>query len=303
MELETRSVTKTYDKGRVRALSDLSVKFTPGIYGLLGPNGAGKSTLINILTTNMRPDKGQVIWDGREIIKAGKSYRTALGFMPQQQNLYDDFSGDEFLWYMASLKGIPKKTAAQRIDQMIDAVNLREARYKRLREYSGGMKQRILIAQAMLNDPDILIMDEPTAGLDPNERIRITNYISQMAEGKIVIFATHVISDIEFIADRIILINHGRLIRNSSPFELQESIRGKVYEGLIPRNELEELRADQTLISNMHYAGNDVRTRIITDRTDLSDAWRPADPELSDVYLYYNFAVEKNPDSDMMERV
>ena len=201
MELQTDSVTKLYDKGKVKALDGFTMKFTPGIYGLLGPNGAGKSTFMNILTANLNADSGQVLWNGDDILKAGRSYRSCLGYMPQQQNLYDDFTGDEFLWYMAALKGLKKKEAAARIEEMIKAVNLENARYRKLRGYSGGMKQRILIAQAMLNDPDLLIMDEPTAGLDPNERIRITNFISQMTQGKIVIFATHVISDIEFIAD------------------------------------------------------------------------------------------------------
>ena len=286
MELQTDSVTKLYDKGKVKALDGFTMKFTPGIYGLLGPNGAGKSTFMNILTANLNADSGQVLWNGDDILKAGKAYRSVLGYMPQQQNLYDDFTGDEFLWYMAALKGLKKKEAA-RIEEMIKAVNLENARYRKLRGYSGGMKQRILIAQAMLNDPDLLIMDEPTAGLDPNERIRITNFISQMAQGKIVIFATHVISDIEFIADQIILLNHGRLIKTGSPEELQETIRGKVYEGTVDKAEIERLRASGTLISNMHYVGSRVKVRIITDETDMSDKWTSVDPELSDVYLYY----------------
>ena len=287
MELQTDSVTKLYDKGKVKALDGFTMKFTPGIYGLLGPNGAGKSTFMNILTANLNADSGQVLWNGDDILKVGKAYRSVLGYMPQQQNLYDDFTGDEFLWYMAALKGLKKKEAAARIEEMIKAVNLENARYRKLRGYSGGMKQRILIAQAMLNDPDLLIMDEPTAGLDPNERIRITNFISQMAQGKIVIFATHVISDIEFIADQIILLNHGRLIKTGSPEELQETIRGKVYEGTVDKAEIERLRASGTLISNMHYVGSRVKVRIITDETDMSDKWISVDPELSDVYLYY----------------
>ncbi len=287
MELQTDSVTKLYDKGKVKALDGFTMKFTPGIYGLLGPNGAGKSTFMNILTANLNADSGQVLWNGDDILKAGRSYRSCLGYMPQQQNLYDDFTGDEFLWYMAALKGLKKKEAAARIEEMIKAVNLENARYRKLRGYSGGMKQRILIAQAMLNDPDLLIMDEPTAGLDPNERIRITNFISQMTQGKIVIFATHVISDIEFIADWIILLNHGRLIKTGSPEELQETIRGNVYEGTVDKSEIERLRASGTLISNMHYVGSRVKVRIITDETDMSDKWTSVDPELSDVYLYY----------------
>lgn len=287
MELKTEGLTKLYDKGKTRALDGFTMDFTPGIYGLLGPNGAGKSTFMNILTGNLNADKGKVLWNGNEILKAGKSYRSILGYMPQQQNLYDDFTGDEFLWYLAALKGLKKKDAVKRIEEMIKAVNLESVRYRKLRGYSGGMKQRILIAQAMLNDPDLLIMDEPTAGLDPNERIRITNFISRMSQGKIVIFATHVISDIEYIADKVILINHGRLVKTGTPELLQESIRGKVYEGMIEKKEIENLRHEGTLISNMHYVGSSVKVRIITDDRDLSDEWRRVDPELSDVYLYY----------------
>lgn len=287
MGLRTDSVTKTYDKGSHPALADFTMDFEPGIYGLLGPNGAGKSTLLNILTANLSADRGRVLWNGEEIHKAGQSYRSILGYMPQQQNLYDEFSGDEFLWYLASLKGLKKKVAASKINEMITAVNLEEARYRKLKGYSGGMKQRILIAQAMLNDPELLIMDEPTAGLDPNERIRITNFISRMSQGKIVIFATHVISDIEFIADKIILINHGKLLKLASPEELQNSIAGKVYEGIISKDDTESLRRSGVLISNMHYVGARVKVRIISDSQSMTDYWRQVDPELSDVYLYY----------------
>ena len=287
MGLMTDSVTKTYDKGSHPALADFTMDFEPGIYGLLGPNGAGKCTLLNILTANLSADRGRVLWNGEEIHKAGQSYRSILGYMPQQQDLYDEFSGDEFLWYLASLKGLKKKVAASKINEMITAVNLEEARYRKLKGYSGGMKQRILIAQAMLNDPELLIMDEPTAGLDPNERIRITNFISRMSQGKIVIFATHVISDIEFIADKIILINHGKLLKLASPEELQNSIAGKVYEGIISKDDTESLRRSGVLISNMHYVGARVKVRIISDSQSMTDYWRQVDPELSDVYLYY----------------
>lgn len=287
MKLEVKELTKAYDKGKTRALDSFTADFVPGIYGLLGPNGAGKSTLMNILTENLKADSGSVTWNGEDILSIGKSYRSILGYMPQQQNLYDDFTGDEFLWYMASLKGLKKKDAAVKIDEMVSAVNLEDARYRKIKGYSGGMKQRILIAQAMLNDPQLLIMDEPTAGLDPNERIRITNFISRQAQDKIVIFATHVISDIEFIADRVILIDHGKLIKSGSPEFLQDSIKRKVYEGTVAKEEITQLKASGTLVSNMHYVGRRVKVRIITDDTNLTDEWRQVEPELSDVYLYY----------------
>lgn len=287
MELKAVSLTKQYDRGMTKALDGFSMIFKSGIYGLLGPNGAGKSTFMNILTTNLKADSGSVTWDGEDIIKAGRNYRSILGYMPQQQNLYDEFTGDEFLWYMAALKCLRKKEAGERIEKMISAVNLENDRFKKLKEYSGGMKQRILIASAMLNDPDILIMDEPTAGLDPNERIRVTNFISAQAAGKIVIFATHVISDIEFIADKVILLNQGVLIRSGSPDELQDSIKGKVFEGIVTKEMIDDLKRNGTLLSNMHYVGNKVKVRIITDDSDLPSQWRQVDPELSDVYLYF----------------
>ncbi len=287
MELKAVSLTKQYDRGMTKALDGFSMIFKSGIYGLLGPNGAGKSTFMNILTTNLKADSGSVTWDGEDIIKAGRNYRSILGYMPQQQNLYDEFTGDEFLWYMAALKCLRKKEAGERIEKMISAVNLENDRFKKLKEYSGGMKQRILIASAMLNDPDILIMDEPTAGLDPNERIRVTNFISVQTAGKIVIFATHVISDIEFIADKVILLNQGVLIRTGSPDELQDSIKGKVFEGIVTKEMIDDLKRNGTLLSNMHYVGNKVKVRIITDDPDLPSQWRQVDPELSDVYLYF----------------
>ena len=171
--LEIRNISKTYKKGAVKALDNFNVVLTPGVYGLLGPNGAGKSTLMNIITDNLNADSGDILYDGENIKKLGKNYRSVLGYMPQQQGLYDDFTLNRFLWYMAALKGLKKKEAKKKISQLLERVNLTDAAHKKLGAFSGGMKQRALIAQALLNEPKILILDEPTAGLDPKERIKI----------------------------------------------------------------------------------------------------------------------------------
>ena len=175
MKLEVVNISKSYTKKK-RALSNVNMTFTPGIYGLLGPNGAGKSTLMNIITDNIKPDEGQVLFNGEDIHSLKDKYRAILGYMPQQQSLYNDLTGEEFLWYMAALKDLKKKECADKIENLLKIVNLYNEKDKKIGLYSGGMKQRILIAQALLNDPEILVMDEPTAGLDPSERIRLRSF-------------------------------------------------------------------------------------------------------------------------------
>ena len=198
MKIEIKNLTKIY--GNNKAVNDLTLTLTDGIYGILGPNGSGKTTLINLLTDNVKRTSGEILINNKDIVSLGAKYRDLIGYMPQQQEIYDNFTGEEFLWYMAALKGLEKKYAKNKIDNLLKVVNLTSEKNKKIGSYSGGMKQRILIAQALLNDPDILIMDEPTAGLDPSERIRIRNFLSEMSENKIIIIATHIVSDIEFIA-------------------------------------------------------------------------------------------------------
>lgn len=286
MELTLNSVNKSYDKGATRAVDDLSYTFTPGVYGLLGPNGAGKSTLMNMITDNLSPSSGSICYNGEEIGKLGAGYRALLGYMPQQQSLYDNFTGERFLWYMAALKGLTCQEAASAIESVIETVNLSADRHKRLKVYSGGMKQRILIAQALLNDPKILIMDEPTAGLDPRERIRIRSFISEISKNKIVLLATHVVPDVEYISKEILIMNSGRIIMHGTPRELLSFMESKVYEVLTEDEEYKEYERSNVKIANVTLTDDKICLRVVSDtRPNIGDI-RKVHPTLEDVYLY-----------------
>lgn len=228
MELKIRQLTKTY--GKKVALGDFSYTFTPGIYGILGANGAGKSTLMNLITDNVKRDSGEILWNGTDILKLGKAFRALLGYMPQQQGMYQDFSARAFLRYMASMKEIPRKQAQEQIEQLLEVVNLKEVAHKKLGSFSGGMRQRVLLAQALLGQSKILILDEPTAGLDPKERLRLRQHIAQLSKERIVFLTTHIVSDLESIADDVLLMKDGVLVKHGTPAELIESVHGKDLE-------------------------------------------------------------------------
>lgn len=283
--LEIKNISKTYKKGTVKALDDFSVTLTSGVYGLLGPNGAGKSTLMNIITDNLNSDSGEVLYDGENIKKLGKDYRDVLGYMPQQQGLYDDFTLNRFLWYMAALKGLKKKEAQAKITSLLETVNLKDSAHKKLGSFSGGMKQRALIAQALLNDPKILILDEPTAGLDPKERIRIRNFISEIAENKIVLISTHVVSDIEFIAKEIVLLKSGQLVSHDTCNNLIKEIGNKVFEVEINKEELKYFQGNYR-VSNLYHNGDKIIVRLVTDNPPEEYKMQEVKPTLEDLYLY-----------------
>lgn len=286
MILTMEGISKTYRKGRKKALDNFSAELTPGVYGFLGPNGAGKSTLMNIITDNLLPDCGKVLYDGISIRQLGRAYRGLLGYMPQHQGVYDDFSANRFLWYMSALKGLDRKKAGEKIEEVLQLVNLREDAHKRMGAFSGGMKQRILIAQALLNDPSILILDEPTAGLDPKERIRIRNFISSIARNKIVLLATHVVSDVECISKEVLLLKNGQLIRKATTSSLIDEIQDKVWQADIQADSIPQV-SGRYLVSNLSaVSGGLVAARIVSEEPPDLPGCHNVRPTLEDVYLY-----------------
>ena len=283
MKLEIKNLSKNY--GNIQALCNVSMELDNGIYGLLGPNGAGKSTLINLITDNIKREKGEICWNGKDILKLGKQYRNVLGYMPQEQGYYEEFTAGAFLMYMAKVKGMNGVNAKKRIEELLMAVNLHNNRNDKIGSFSGGMKQRLMLVQALLNDPKVLILDEPTAGVDPQERIRIRNFISEIAKDRIVILATHIISDVEAIAKEIIFLKKGKAILKGTPRQIIGIIEGKTFEIYIDENELNELR-NKYIISNLRNSSTGLVVRILSEETPNEYVYSRVNANLEDLYLY-----------------
>ena len=293
MKISLRNVSKQY-KGRgalgkyakgIYALKDFTTELTEGVYGLLGANGAGKTTLINIFVGILGSDGGTVLIDGQDARTLGKDFLSKIGYMPQYPIFYRDFTVMDFLLYMCALKGIPDKQGKKRAWELLDIVNLSDAKDKKIGALSGGMRQRVGIVQAMLGDPEILILDEPTAGLDPSERIRFRNLISKFAQGRTVLLATHIVSDVECIAKEIMILKEGSLITQGTTDTLEQNIYGKVWEVTVNGEDAARL-GSQYYVSNMKQQGERFLVRIVSDTLPASDAVKVS-PNLEDVFLYY----------------
>jgi ABC-type multidrug transport system ATPase subunit len=289
MYLSLKNVTKTY--GSNRALNHFSATLHSGIYALLGPNGSGKSTLMNILTDNLKADSGEITYtddsgNTENVLHMGVRFREKLGFMPQYPGLYPNFTVERFMWYIAALKGMKKEEAKKQIPKILAAVELDDVPKRKIGALSGGMKQRLTLAQAVLGDPKILILDEPTAGLDPKQRIAIRNYISKIAFNKIVLIATHVVSDIEFIARDIIMLKKGVIVDNAPPHELTKKIEGKVWNLLCAESDVQPMQ-DKFRVTNIARDEDtgEVLLRVLADEQP-TDRSKTIAPTLEDYYLY-----------------
>lgn len=282
MRLTVEGLSKTY-RGGMQALRGVNLELRPGVLGLLGPNGAGKSTLMRILATITQPSAGHVAWNDMHIAREPDALRGVLGYLPQDFGVYPNLNAIEFLDYLAAVKGIPADAARRRISELLALVNLADAAKRPLGGYSGGMRQRVGIAQALLNDPKLLIVDEPTAGLDPEERVRFRNLLSELSGERIVILSTHIVSDVEAVATEIAILAEGQLLAHGSPEELLGRVSGKIWEVVVPSGELAALRTKH-LISSAAHRSDGVHVRVVADESPSASA-RTLEASLEDAYL------------------
>ena len=263
MELSIECLSKRF--GSKIAVNNISVTLQPGVYGLLGANGAGKTTLMRMVCDVLKPTSGRILYNGKEIEQLGEHYRSYLGYLPQDFGYYPDFTAKEYLNFIAAIKGIDTVTAKKQITELLKIVNLSDVAEKKIRTFSGGMKQRLGIAQAVINDPHILVLDEPTAGLDPKERMRFRNLIAELAKDKIVILSTHIVSDIDYIADDILMMKKGSLILNCSTEKAIHSMDGKVWNCKLLQSQINEVSERFRVVNLHHEQGNEVLLRVVSD--------------------------------------
>ena len=283
MALILYGLTKTFSS--FPAVNNLSYTMDTGVYGLLGVNGAGKTTLMRMLCTLLTPTSGTITWDGQDIFSLGSAYRNLLGYLPQDFGYYPDFSVQDYLLYIASIKGLRPATARQRMQNLLEQVGLTQVRRQKMKKLSGGMKRRAGIAQAMLNDPKILILDEPTAGLDPKERIRFRNLISELAENRLVLLSTHIVSDVEYIADQILLMKDGSLVHHGTSQQLLAAAPTQVWTCTVPRAQADQL-LHQYPVVNLKTLPQGVQLRVLSQTPPTPEA-HPAEMTLEDLFLHY----------------
>ena len=283
MALILDGLSKTFSS--FPAVNNLSYTMDTGVYGLLGVNGAGKTTLMRMLCTLLTPTSGTITWDGQDIFSLGSAYRNLLGYLPQDFGYYPDFSVQDYLLYIASIKGLRPATARQRMQNLLEQVGLTQVRRQKMKKLSGGMKRRAGIAQAMLNDPKILILDEPTAGLDPKERIRFRNLISELAENRLVLLSTHIVSDVEYIADQILLMKDGSLVHHGTSQQLLAAAPTQVWTCTVPRAQADQL-LHQYPVVNLKTLPQGVQLRVLSQTPPTPEA-HPAEMTLEDLFLHY----------------
>lgn len=283
MELVLQNISKQF-KDKL-AVNRITCTLTPGVYGLLGPNGSGKTTFLRILADVMVPSEGSIWIDERSKNELQEQYRELVGYLPQDIGFYKHFTAEKFLWYVSALKGLEKEEAKNRIDELLEFVNLTKERKRKIGRFSGGMKQRLGIAQALLNDPKILILDEPTAGLDPNERIRFKNLLANISKDKIILFSTHIASDIEFIANQILIMKQGELVKRGSMQSILSLAEGKVWHCKVSESELIDLQSRYT-VANILREHSELVVRVISEEKPVAEAILQV-PNLEDVFLYF----------------
>ena len=283
MELTINDLSKEY--GRKKAVNHFSAKLTNGVYGLIGANGAGKTTLMRMICDVQTETKGAIFFNGKNIHDLGEKYRNILGYLPQNFGYYPNFTAYKFLMYISAIKGLPPKKAHNRTMELLQVVDLLTQKNEKIKTFSGGMKQRLGIAQALLNDPRILILDEPTAGLDPKERVRFRNLLSEYAGDKIVILSTHIVSDVEAIADEVLLMKKGKFVLQGMVQELTEKANGKVWELTVSPSEARKWQT-RTTVANLRHEGKDMVLRIVSDNMPSEQAVS-CEATLEDLYLYY----------------